>query len=189
MVWPFLYLVGERLSQAELTAARIDGDLVEVGDAFMPADAVETAQLRAGSLRALVPPRLAATRATAAWVHGAIAEAPLRHCVQRATPSRIHHVLDRRLQYSDRPLPADHVMTIAGVAVTIPERTLTDLVRDHQGGDARAGALAEAMIAWEPGLAQRTALWLAAAPPMHNKRPALRRLRERAQEEVTRYTS
>lgn len=189
MAWPFLYLVGERLSQAELTAARIDGDLVEVGDAFMPADAVETPQLRAGSLRALVPPRIAATRATAAWVHGAIAEPPSRHCVQRATSTRIHHVVDRRLRYSDRPLPAEHVVTIAGVAVTNPERTLTDLVRDHHGGDAHAGVLAEAMIAWKPDLARLTALWLAAAPPMRNKRPALLRLRERAQEEVTRYTS
>ncbi|UUT35391.1 hypothetical protein [Microbacterium elymi] len=47
---PYLYFVGERLSQAELSAACLDGHLVELGDGYMPADAVETVALRAGSL-------------------------------------------------------------------------------------------------------------------------------------------
>ena len=42
MSWPFLYFAGDRLSLAELACARLDGDVVEIGDAYMPADAVET---------------------------------------------------------------------------------------------------------------------------------------------------
>ena len=49
---PFLYFADERLSPAELSAARLDGHLVELGEAYIPADAVETRGLRAGSLRA-----------------------------------------------------------------------------------------------------------------------------------------
>ena len=41
----------DRLSPAELSAACLDGDLVELGEAYIPADAVETRGLRAGSLR------------------------------------------------------------------------------------------------------------------------------------------
>jgi hypothetical protein len=76
MSWPFLYFAGDRLSTAELARARLDGDLVEVGEAYMPTDAVETRELRAGSLRPMIPAALALTRRVAAWVHGALAEPP-----------------------------------------------------------------------------------------------------------------
>ena len=48
MASPFLYQIDDRLSLAELTAARLDGHLVELGEAYIPADAVETLGLRAG---------------------------------------------------------------------------------------------------------------------------------------------
>lgn len=189
MASPFLYLVGDRLSHTELSAARIDGDLVEVGDAFIPADAVETPGLRAASLRTLVSPRLAVTRASAAWVHGALAEPPVRHWVQRATARRLRAVVDRRLRYSDTALPAAHLVSIAGLFVTTPERTLADAVRAHIAGDAEAAALVDALVDWAPGLASRTAEWIAGVPALRHRRPALRRLRELAQDDVTRYTS
>jgi hypothetical protein len=65
MASPFLYFAGERLTACELSAARLDGDVVDVGEAFMPADAVETRELRAASLRSLLGDHLAATRFTA----------------------------------------------------------------------------------------------------------------------------
>lgn len=65
-MWPFLYFAGDRLSTAELTAARLDGDVVEIGEAFMPADAVETRELRAASLRSFVRDTLAVTHESAA---------------------------------------------------------------------------------------------------------------------------
>src|SRR3546814_4417455 len=51
MASPFLYFAGSRLSQAELSAACLDGDLVPLGDGFVPADLIETTALRAASLR------------------------------------------------------------------------------------------------------------------------------------------
>ena len=71
MASPFLYFADDRLSQAELTAACLDGDLVELGEAYIPADAVETTGLRAGSLSEVLGESLAATHLTAAWIHGA----------------------------------------------------------------------------------------------------------------------
>ena len=86
----------QRLSAAELSAARLDGHLVELGEGYIPADAVETTHLRAASLAVLLGATLAATHLSAAWVYGAIDAAPPRHTVQRAVPRRIHHVIDRR---------------------------------------------------------------------------------------------
>ena len=66
MSWPFLYFADDRLSTAELASARLDGDVVEVGEAYMPADAVETRELRAASLRPMIPAALAVIRESAA---------------------------------------------------------------------------------------------------------------------------
>jgi len=177
MTWPFLYVVGDRLSGAELSAARLDGDVVEVGEGYMPTDAVETRELRAGSLRSVVAPALALTRESAAWVHGAIATPPVRHRVQRCTARRIHHVLDVRLAYRDVALRAQDIEVIAGVAVTTPERTLGDLVRDLCGGLDTAAAVA-ALLRWRSGLAASTVATMIAGPPLHHKRAAIAYLRE-----------
>jgi hypothetical protein len=181
----FLYFAGHRLSETELSAARLDGDLVEVGEAFMPADAVETAELRAASLRPLLGATAAATRRTAAWVHGAVGEPPARHTVQRISATRRHHVAGPRVTYSDQLLGADQVMRMGPVAVTILERTLTDLLRDAHIGDDEAAACADAIIAWRPSLVPATLAWLTDAPPVHFKRAVQQRLRAR-QDEVTR---
>ncbi|ALJ20154.1 hypothetical protein [Microbacterium sp. No. 7] len=178
----YLYRPGDRFSPAELTAARIDGDLTEIGEAFMPTDAVETADLRGRSLRGVVPSQLAATRATAAWVHGALADLPVRLTLQRASDTRVHRIVDARIDYSDQRLPLAHMCEVGGMLVSTPERTLADLVRDRCAGMSDAEATIAAMIAWRPGLVDRTARWLAAAPPVHHKRAALAHLRRRAQE-------
>ena len=88
--------------RAELSAACLDGDLVELGEAYIPADAVETQALRAGSLAALLGDTLAATHLTAAWIHGALpdaAGAPHRAARGRRAGSTV--VPDRQLVYRD----------------------------------------------------------------------------------------
>lgn len=197
MPWPFLYFAGDRLSTAELTSARLDGDVVEVGDAYMPADAIETRELRAGSLRERVPPSLALVRESAAWVHGAVEDAPVRHAVQRPSPVRLHHVIDARLSYSDQPLGDADTMLVSGIWVTTPARTLADLVRALHAGDPVAGHV-DALLVWRPDLAAEACATLQRGGSVHFKRPALAFLRARVleleeapagQEEVTRYTS
>jgi hypothetical protein len=180
MTWPFLYHAGETLTDAELRAARLDGDVVEIGEAFMPADAVETRELRAGSLRTLAGTRLALTHESAAWVHGALLDPPARHCVQRCVAARPHHVLDRRLRYRDLRLPERDGLRIAGVTVTTPERTLVDLLRDRvlrEGGD---DAVVRALLAWRPGLLFDALAWLDTAGPVQFKRAARIYLGERS---------
>lgn len=194
MSWPFLYFAGDRLSAAELAGARLDGDVVEVGEAYMPADAVETRELRAGSLRRRVPPTLAVVRESAAWVHGAVPDAPARHTVQRRSPLRLHHVIDPRLAYRDQRLTTDDVMMVSGVWVTSPARTLADLVRALHGGEPVRRHV-DALLLWRPGLAHDAMAVLERGSTVHHKRPALAFLRAGiaagadSQDEVTRYTS
>lgn len=208
MTWPFLYLPGDRLSATELAAARLDGDLVEIGEGFIPADALETRELRAASLRPLVGEGLVATHRSAAWVHGARLDPPRRHSVQRLSATRLPHVIHGRLHYRDGRMPPSDALRLGGVAVTTVARTLADLVRADVGTAAEVGADALALAETFPGATQAAADLLAAGAPVSFKRPALAWLRARLehgrenataetcarseaarQEEVTRYTS
>ncbi|MBB2977011.1 hypothetical protein FHX49_002603 [Microbacterium endophyticum] len=143
MASPFLYFADTRLSLAELSAARLDGDVVELGEGFIPADAVETTALRAASLAPLLPPELAASHLSAAWVHGAIVEAPPRHTVVRSVSRRLHFRIGRRFIYRDAFVPEGDLENWAGIKVTTPTRTVVDLLR---GGSAEFAAAATAMI-------------------------------------------
>lgn len=211
MALSLLLFAGDRLTLAELCAARLDGDVVELGEAFLPADAVESPALRARSLAPLLTPAVAVTHSSAAWVHGALAEAPARHTLQRAVAARPHHRWDRRFAYRDVRLPAEDVRDVGGVAVTTPARTLVDLARRDAPGDRDAArslvrlhpsALAEA-LAWadrhraHAGVAaarSRLVAWIAdpLAQSPEDGAPQIRLAagpREEAQDDVTRYTS
>lgn len=183
-MWPFLYFADDRLSTAELTAARLDGDLVEIGDAFMPTDAVETRELRAASFRAVAGVHRAVTHASAAWVHGAIPDPPLVHTLQRAGRTRSAFPVDARIRFRDVPLPAADVHLISGVAVTTPVRTFVDIVREVVAGGAPS-RLADQVQQWRPDLLDLALEWMADAGPVHHKRAAIAELRRR-QEDVTR---
>ncbi|SFS04914.1 hypothetical protein SAMN04487846_1892 [Microbacterium sp. cf046] len=171
---PFLYFADERLSPAELSAARLDGHLVELGDAYIPADAVETRELRAGSLQALLGETLAATHLSAAWVHGALPEPPARHTVQRAVARRLHQVIGRRLHYRDLCVDPSDLLSISRVWITAPVRTLADLARVDDAEHARAARL---LMDAEPGLAEEAIEWLETHGALPHKRAALAFLR------------
>jgi hypothetical protein len=170
MASPFLYFAGDRLSVAELSAARLDGDLVELGDAYIPADAIETRGLRAGSLRNTLGVTFAATHLSAAWIHGGVDEPPARHTVQRAVSRRVNHVLSRRIVYRDTHVALDDLLLIGGVWVTTPARTLVDLARVDD--DVHACA-ARQMAERFPGLCAEAITWLKGSGILPHKRPAL----------------
>ncbi|MBB6391896.1 type IV toxin-antitoxin system AbiEi family antitoxin [Microbacterium thalassium] len=184
---PFLYFADDRLSGSELASARLDGLVVELGEAYIPADAVETAALRAGSLARLVGDLLAASHLSAAWIHGALDEPPARHSVQRAVAHRIHVSFGRRFVYRDPAIPAEDLAVVGGVRVTTPVRTLVDLARTpdaaHADGAARMARLA-------PGLVGEALDRLGSAGPFPRKRDAMALLRRLAgagaQDDVTR---
>ncbi|MDZ8276020.1 type IV toxin-antitoxin system AbiEi family antitoxin [Microbacterium aquimaris] len=166
----FLYFAGHELSEAELCAARLDGDVIEVGEAWMPSDAVETAELRARSLRDLAPPVFTVSHLSAAWVHGAGDRPPGRHAVCRTEQVRMHHVIDRRIVLHDRAVPDADRERIGGVWVTRPHRTLVDLARS---GDEHHRIAARALARVVPGSAERALKWVNARERLPHRRAAL----------------
>lgn len=173
MLWPLIY-PGHDASLAELMAARLDGDVVEVGEAFLPADAVETREMRAGSLLGWIRPGLAVTHETAAWVHGALPAAPVSVTVQRASARRPHAIHDHRLRYRDMRLPEQDLIRIAGLAVSTPLRTFMDLVRDRVVRDGEHDCVAvNALLGHDASLVSRAVVALTESGPVPFKRGAL----------------
>lgn len=129
MRWPLVYLPDERLSAAELSAARLDGDLVEIGEGYMPADAIESTTARAASLRSICGTRLVACSWSAAWIYGVLPEPPHRHSMMRGVPHRVGNLIDRRVIFHDVGVERDDIAEVAGVMVTSPLRTLIDVSR------------------------------------------------------------
>lgn len=149
MDWPLVYLPNERLSSAELSAARLDGHVVEIGEGYMPADAVESTETRAASLRSICGSRLVACAWSAAWIYGALDHPPPRHTVMRGASHRVGNLIDRRATFHDIGVPDEDMTGIAGVLVTTPLRTVIDIgrrIRDPEHRDAApfvVGALIE----------------------------------------------
>ena len=123
----FLYLPGGRLAVSELSAARLDGHVVELGEGYIPADLVESPAARASAIAALIPADTAASGPTSAWIHGAGDVPPPIHHVRRAVARRIRPVLTARVRFHDTALPGDAVVQLGGVAVMTPVRTMVDL--------------------------------------------------------------
>ncbi|PRB13430.1 type IV toxin-antitoxin system AbiEi family antitoxin [Microbacterium sp. MYb62] len=123
----FLYVPGERLSLSELSAARIDGHVVEVGDAYVPADLFEGPDVRASAIASLVQPGTAASGPTAAWIHGAGDSPPGVHHLKRCVERRIRAVTSARLVFHDTVVPPSDVLLIGGIPVSTPVRTMLDL--------------------------------------------------------------
>ena len=123
----FFYLPGERLALPELAAARLDGTVVEVGEGYIPADLIEGPDVRAASLVSLLPRDTAIAGPSAAWVHGAGDRPPARLHVRRAVDRRVRLQSGSRLVFHDTAVPASDLVSLDGVAVTAPARTMTDL--------------------------------------------------------------
>ena len=114
------YRPGDRLTLSELSAARLDGDVIEVGEGYMPCDTVEGAGARAVSLSPLMPAGTALSGVSAAWVHGAGDRPPAVHHVARISRSRQRVALSARVVHHERLLPADEVQAISGIWVQTP---------------------------------------------------------------------
>lgn len=153
MRWPLIYLPDERLSVAELSAARLDGDVVEIGEGYMPADAIESTATRAASLRSLCGTRLVVGSWSAAWVYGALTDPPARHTVMRGAAHRIGNLIDRRAIFHDVGVEQTDVTDVAGVLVTSPLRTVIDVARRIREPEHRERATSVVGALIEAGLA------------------------------------
>lgn len=166
------YRPGALLSQQELSAARLDGLLVEVGEGYMPVDLPEDTGARAASLAPILSPGYAMSGPTAAWVHGIGDAPPLRHHIQRAVDRRPRVQPRQNVIVHEGQVPADDLMLVAVMPVTTPLRTLTDLVLTS----SRYGECAtwmRTMAAACPSLVPLVRSALAARSRMPGKRAAL----------------
>lgn len=161
----YVYLPGDRLSLPELCAARLDGDVVELGESFIPADRVETAHLRAAALAPLRGDRddLALAGASAAWVHGAGSEPPAVHDLQLTEGRRRRRPPMPRTRIHEGALPDEDVVRLGDILVVTPERTLLDLIRwTHPRPEMRVWA--ESMARLFPELLDAVAARIARRP-------------------------
>lgn len=156
------------LSLAELSAARLDGELAMVGDAYAAADALETPALRAASLRVLLGTQLVAIGMTAAWVHGAVGRPPAVHHVQRGERG-VTRPVRRDVRFRDTAIDPADVVALGGVRVTHAARTLVELARE--ASDPRCAEAARRLAT--PGLLAEAAAWLHAHRRFPGRRAAL----------------
>ncbi len=116
------------LPLAELSSARLDGELFALGEFWCPIDEIEGVPSRAIAASFLVPTRAIAERMSAAWIYGLVPE-PLRHqfCVDVGARAHVPH--SPRLQLREVSCGPGETQTIAGLRVTTPLRTVVDLAR------------------------------------------------------------
>ncbi|SMH39449.1 hypothetical protein SAMN06295885_1645 [Rathayibacter oskolensis] len=125
---PSVLLPGE-LPLAELCAARLDGELIALDEAFLVADLPLGPAERGAALLAVLPSGTVADRRSAAWVHGATADPPSVHSASIDRRNRLHPPLLSRLRFHEVRLGPGDTVTRGGCPVTSPVRTLIDLAR------------------------------------------------------------
>ncbi len=117
------------LPQAELHAAKLDGELYRVDQCFSPIDEIESRLLRARALLLTIPPRLIVEQRSAAWVYGA-AGLPTRHQFCADITARVRPATLVALSVREVVIDDEDLERIAGLAVTTPVRTVVDLARN-----------------------------------------------------------
>ncbi len=137
-------LPGPRLSASELRSAALDGEVIAVGEGFLPIDMPVTPLTRAASLAPLlIDDRVVVADRSAGWVWGwGPAPAAVTTCV--AITARIPSPDRRRLRAREVVIDDDERRLLGPVAVTTPLRTLLDLARHDP--DPAVGRLLSAGI-------------------------------------------
>jgi hypothetical protein len=168
------------LPLAELSAARLDGELFALDEGFVPIDQVEGRRHRALALAPAAAGRLIAEQRTAAWVYGALPYAPPLHQFCSATSARVTPRSGRLLRSNVREVVIDaaDVIELFGLHITTPARTVVDLVRIADDfGDADAILVSELMAITAVSVEECRAL-MERRRNLPAKRRALTRLEE-----------
>ena len=127
-------LTDSDLSIAELHAAKLDGALLPIGDGFRAIDRPDGRSQRLAALLPTLPERVVVSEESAAWVWGALADAPeplrlsaaLRH---RARLTVSATMIVREVRFGPDDIVALDAGGGAQITVTSPERTALDLAR------------------------------------------------------------
>lgn len=121
------------LPAAELLAARLDGDLFAVDGCFSPIDEILQPFHRAAAARAGLSRKLIVELQSAAWVWGALPEAPLRHTFCVGVGARVSRTPGREHEVREVAIGSHDLVDLRGTLVTTPLRTVLDLVRADAG--------------------------------------------------------
>lgn len=139
-----LLLPDRLISATELRSAALDGEVVAVGEGFLPIDMPVSALTRAASLAPLlIDDRVVVSDRSAAWVWG-WGPAPVAVTTCVAITARIPSPDRRRLRAREVVIDDDERRLLGQVAVTTPLRTLLDLAR-HDPDPAVIGLLASGL--------------------------------------------
>lgn len=117
------------LPATELSAARLDGELVAIADCFTPVDLPVQATSRAQALAQNLSARVIVELLSAAWILGATEDAPAFPQFCSTSEARAKPAVIRRLAVREVVIEEEEILTIGGVRVTSPLRTASDLIR------------------------------------------------------------
>ncbi|AMM20912.1 hypothetical protein AX769_13135 [Frondihabitans sp. PAMC 28766] len=134
---PSALLTSADLPYVELQAAALDGDVFRVDRAFCSVAEIDVPWRRATALAPLFGTEFVVAGLSAAWVWGALAEAPITHEAFGDT-RRTHRDIPAGTRVrAARTEPVD-LVDFGPVRVTSPVRTVVDLVRREAFGDEAA---------------------------------------------------
>ena len=125
-----------RLSAPELRAAALDGELGRVGAAFLPLDVPLDTRTRLAALNPVRgDARVIVSDRCAAWVWGwSHAPCPVLCCCV-SSRSRVASTTRRALGVREAVIDSDEIVTLDGVTLTTPVRTLIDLASHDDRAD------------------------------------------------------
>ncbi len=161
------------LGVAELSSARLDGELYCVDERFAPVDEVDATPLRATALRGEAGPRLIAELQSALWVHGVRAFPPVVHTMCVARSERLKFSPGPRFVVREMTHAPGDVAELAGLRVTVPARILYDLA--FAPGTVVDRDALELLARW-PQLSRECAERIAGVRNLPGKTAALQRL-------------
>jgi hypothetical protein len=164
------------LPLAELSAARLDGELYCVDDGYSPVDVPCGPYERAASIAEYCRGRLMAEQRTAAWVWGALDGPPARHELCASLGARARPAFPIRTVVREVVIDAAELVLIGGIGVTTPLRTIVDLARfSERFGDAERGIVERLASSYAITL-DRCRTEMDSRTNLPNKRRALARL-------------
>jgi hypothetical protein len=173
-----LVLDHTQLPLAELSAARLDGDLRDLAGTYCSIDVHPSAALRGAALAPLVPDGLVVERMSAAWVLGATPRfpRPVQLCIRSSHRIRDVPSVERQVR---QVVLADHEIEAAGpVRVTGAFRTVVDLVRCEPVFDHSAIVCAVTLLLAAAATPADCRAQLRRVPHLPHVQRALRRLQQ-----------